>query len=210
MALVANALTTLAEAQAEVSGLSGAGTSVGERLIAVASDAIEAYCGRKFGRASRVERYAPPRGEELTLDVRPLDETVTPVILLDGTAVTGFVVDDPETATLHLDGGWGGESFERMYPGSVSGHRIPGSARRVLKVTYTAGWVLPKDATVDLVRTLPRPLEQACLDTVASLFRRRGVDRSAAAFDEAGALEAGGGIIPGPVRGYLAPYRRAI
>jgi hypothetical protein len=215
MALAANALTTLATAQGEVSGLSTAGTAVGERLIAVASDAIEHYCARKFAKLSRTERYRPPRGTLLVVNVRPVDSSVDVTATLDGVALGDIVVDDPDAGVLYLAGGWGGASYELAYPGSVSGHPIPGSARRVLAVTYTAGFVLPKDESAGppaVVRTLPQDIEQACIDTVASLFRRRGIDQAAAAFDTGNELigRGVGGVLPGPVRAMLAPFRSRV
>ena len=209
MALPANALTTVATAQGEISGLTAAGSTVAERLIMVATDAIERYCGRSFHLLSRVERYAPPRGERLVLNQTPVAASPAPTATLDGAAIT-VELEDSALGFLRCIGGFSGATYEESY--GVSQASLPGSAERVLLVTYTAGWVTPTQngtGNPALVRDLPYDLEQACLDTVASLFRRRGVDAAAAAYVGQEGPRGWGGIIPGPTLPTLNRYRRS-
>jgi hypothetical protein len=211
MAVAANALTTSATAIAEISGSSGS-TSTIERLINVASEAIATYCGREFQLKSRAEYHVPPHGERLLLKNFPV-VTSSPgaaiTVSLDGTSITDFTLEDADTGILRLVGGWGGTSYDLAVDGSVAGAYQYGSGRRVLLVTYYGGYVLPNDTGT---RTLPYELEQACIDTVASLWRRRGVDLSGGSFDGSNdAIGRGlGGIIPGPLLPTLNRYMRRL
>ena len=148
-----------------------------------------------------MERYAPPRGERLVLDVAPIKSATTPTVTVDGTATTAFEVEDRQLGFLRLAGGWGGESYERAVDGSVSLATVPGTARRVVEVTYTAGY-----------SPVPPDLEQACIETVVSLWRRRGVDARSSTYDQANEAIGRGiyGIIPSSVLPLVNSYRRVI
>lgn len=207
MALPANALTTVAAIQAAATNANGAGnTAAIERLIAVASDAIERYCGRSFGKSQRTEIHAPPLGERLIVEATPIDAQAAITATLAGSALSGIEVEDARLGFLFLRGGWGGAAYERAVPGSCVGACVAGSARRVLAVTYTGGYALPSAQTP----TLPADIEQACVDTVISLWRKRGADLSAPIFDGANEAigRAMGGLIPGPVLPTLKRFMR--
>jgi hypothetical protein len=205
-----NALTTVATAADAISGANATTHQTKlERMINVASDAIEGYCGRLFGRnTGYVETLAPPGGECLILALTPLVSITSAV--LDGTALSGHAIEDAAKGFVHLDGGWGGEDYEDEAEGSVTLATIPGTARRVLVVTYSGGYVLPKDATAGppaVVRTLPYELEHACVQVVAALWRNEG---GIPPSEVNAAIGRGfGGIIPDAVIPILAGYRRA-
>ena len=93
---------------------------------------------------TRTELHAPPRGCRLILGA-PVIASVS-AVTLDGQAVTDYVVEDAAQGWLWRDGGWGGETYELPAYGSVSGANIPGTAQRVLSVTYLAGYVTPSQA----------------------------------------------------------------
>lgn len=198
--LATGALTTYAAARAELSVIGAAivddtHQNLVERIINAITDAVTAECGRSLHYASRVETYAPPRGERLILRATPVAATPAPTATLDGTAVAP-TVEDAELGFLELDGGWCGESYERQAPGSVTLATLPGSAERVVTVTYSAGYVtqVQADASVAahavwallsaeakalttepevLTRSLPWDIEQVVLQAVAMQWRLR-------------------------------------
>lgn len=115
-----------------------------EALVNAVSDAAANYCGSGLAKLTRTEVYAPPRGRRLILGA-PIIASVS-AVTLDGQAVTDYVVEDAAQGWLWRDGGWRGETFELAAYGSVSGATIPGTAQRVLSVTYLAGYVTPSQA----------------------------------------------------------------
>jgi hypothetical protein len=203
--LAANALTTLATMQAELRTTAVADENPIERLINVASDAIEKYCGRGFYKLETTERVFCNGDRRVILQRTPITSTAAEMVVTnDGSAITSHEVEDATLGFLWLDSGWPAAD---LVAEGVSCEPIPGSAQRVLTVKYTGGYVTPSGTGT---RNLPYDLEQACIDTVASLWRRRGVDRAAPTFDAQNDAigRASGGIIPGAVLPTLNRYRR--
>lgn len=200
MALNANALTTVANVKAEISNLTD--TTVAENLINQASKLIEQYCRRPLVAQDIKERLRPPPGPRLVLKGTPLTEQLGGgydiTITQDGTAITDFTVEDPEAGIIYREGGWG--CNELAVVSSLACDTIPGTSKTSLVVEYNGGVVIADAAD----------LEGACVATVASLFRKRGVDLSAAYFDGANEAigRALGGLIPGPCLPILRTYKR--
>jgi len=200
MALPANALTTVETVAAEVSGISKDDTAAVERLLGVASDAIERFCNRSFCHAVVTdERYKATDTHRLVLRRRPVLSIES--ITVDGSVIdsAGYYIESAEAGIIWLD-----SSLVRYeYPprGSMSQDGVPGSDEANVLVSYTGGYVTSAQETAGLPRTIPYELEQAAIDTFASLWRRRGVDLRSGAFDgENTAIGRGiGGVIPGPV-----------
>ena len=208
MALAANALTVFATVQAECKLAAGDQTAC-ERLINVASDAIEKYCGRKLYRHSAAERLAPSGRNRLVLNRRPLVSVES--VAIDGDAFTDYEIEDYALAYLWRDGKW---QTDAPSADGLSYDEEGGGSQRTIVVTYTAGYVTPQqddpDATPDpVVRDLPYDLEQAAIETVASMWRRRGVDRQSLAFAESNRFLGRnvGGVIPDSVLPMLEKYR---
>lgn len=215
MALTAQSLTTLAVLKAEV-GI-GTGTTTHdsrlERLIEVASEAIAVYVGRPLHySASYAERLEIPDGTKLLLSRTPLAAS-SPItsIVVDGVTVTSttYEVEDYDLGIVNCDAGWTPQNMTAVH--TLSGV-VPGTSPRLLVATYKGGWVTLGQVTAGppaLVRDLPWEIEQAAIDTAASLWRRAGVDRASAAYQEQG-QQYGGGVIPGSVLPSLNRYRRLV
>jgi hypothetical protein len=188
MALPENALTTVAAVCAELSlpapTTGSADEADLEGRIAAASDAIEGYCGREFGKVvDFVESVAGHGTDVLMLSRLPLLSVSS--VSLDGEAVP---VADYEPSPSPADGRIGALRRSpiaeelwcwtaRLRPGP-SYDKQAGTERRAYTVTYTAGYVLPKDATADSPRTLPYDVERACILTVVAGAASKGRDTS--------------------------------
>jgi hypothetical protein len=177
MTLEPNALTTFQTVQDEL-GLTDSDFYRAARLIGVASAAIESYCQRSFRRAETSERYEPSGANRLQLRRTPIVAVAS--IAIDGVATTEWEIEDSALGWLWRESRW--KTADAIISGSAASDEMPGSSKRAIVVTYTAGFVLPKDASAESPRDLPLDLEQACIETVASLWRQRGVDRNSAQF----------------------------
>ena len=154
--LAANAMTTR-EATMERLGIPLEAADVAAknnliRLINSASAWVETTTGRKFGKATYLHRYVAPGYQELVLDQYPIraveyvKDTVNNIIIDPGSydfTMTGDV------GVLYRDAGW----LFRGYVGGLANDYV--SPRRYLEVKFTAGYVLPKDATKDEPADLP-------------------------------------------------------
>lgn len=165
-------------------GLLGAETWGDEMLtlqIASASAAIENYCRRSFKKQSYTERvngYATSR--YINLRNYPIHRVTQIAIKSE--------YDIFDDGRLYCAAGW------------------PAGERNI-EVSYIGGYVLPGDATADEPRTLPEPLELACLLLIQMMLRDPAVrservgniNVTYADFDADGRL-------PGPVAALVAPY----
>jgi hypothetical protein len=253
VALAANALTTAATVAGELGlTLDSGKQSAMERLIGVASSAIENYCRRQFGNAVLVGEGYVPRADSPRLVLKR-----TPVLSLQRIQIVpplstatllvqgiDYILEDAAAGFVRSEMGW--RAADYVPAGSCSQDGIPNTSPFSVFVDYTAGYVLPKDAmsaaaawivdhdylqgatvanggnwyscktgghsalsggptgtgaditdgtahwtyqgagTGAVDQTLPPDLEQAAIDTVASLWRRRGVDERASGFDASG------------------------
>lgn len=174
MALSANALTTWATLKDALSLSDDSQQSRGERLIAVSSDLIESYCGRAFAYSDTAsERLVPSGTNRLVLTRLPVISVES--VEWDGSAVDDYELEDSALGFVWRDGGW--PTNDRV-PAGVALEPRPGTSQRTIVVSFAGGYVTPAQATAELPRTLPFDLEQACLDTACSLWRRVGSDVS--------------------------------
>ena len=160
--LASNAMSTLEDTMERLGIPSDAADTTVKnniiRLITSASAWIETTTGRRFGKQTYTHRYAAPGQQELVLRQFP----IRAVEYVKNT-ITGDVVN-PESydflmtgdvGVLYRDEGW---PF-RGYVSGLAGDYI--APQRYLEVKYTAGYVLPKDATVEepTGATTPSPLD---------------------------------------------------
>jgi len=128
-----------------------------------------------------------------------------------------YEIEDADAGILQRDSGWNARN--RDVPGAAGGDIVPRTDKRRITVVYVGGYVLPNDSTG--TRNLPYDIEQACILTVTSLFRRRGSDRlvsseslgdySVSYRNPNSAIGLGaGGIIPDEAMPLLEPYRRTV
>ena len=145
-------------------------------LINYASAWIERMTGRKLGRQQYTQRYVASGTQELVLLQWPIinveyvkdttDGSIIPPEEYDYTVAVSYThltlptnreeydyTVDGEIGVLYKDNGW---TF-RGYVGGLSYDFL--LAARYLEVKYTAGYVLPKDATEDDPCTLPADLQ---------------------------------------------------
>lgn len=161
MELSANALTTL-ESLKTAAGIAPEDErqdALYTLLINAASDWVERMTGRKLGLQSYVSKYTPTGFQELYTDQYPIVDIEA--IFFDGERIDPSAYDYHETGEIGVvwkDDGWpwtgyrGGLSYDvRMIS-------------RSLTVKYTAGYVLPKDATDENPRTLPYDIEMLVME----------------------------------------------
>lgn len=123
------------------------------RLINAASSYIEAVTGRKFRKQKYVEKHFASGYQELCLNQYPIIQ-IESVIGDDGNQITDFDHSGcGEYGVLFRDQGWAIKGYRQ---GLADDIRL---GSRYLTVIYTAGYVLPKDATEDEPETLPYDLQ---------------------------------------------------
>lgn len=157
--LASNAMTTLEDTMERL-GIppEAADTAVKNNIIQLINSAsawIETITGRKFGKATYTHRYVAPGAQELVLTQYPIRaveyvrDTENGVDIAPGSydfTMTGDV------GVLYRDEGW----VFRGYVGGLANDYI--APRRYLEVKFTAGYVLPKDATEDEPSDLPEDI----------------------------------------------------
>lgn len=136
------------------------------RLINAASAWAETVTGRRFGLARYVQRCYGTDSQRLVLKEYPI-LSVESVRDLDGSGEFPKDYDFGETGqtgVLYREAGWAAKG----YPGGLAGDSR--ALKRYLEVAYTAGYVLPKDATEERPATLPADLEQVVWGIVEQEF----------------------------------------
>lgn len=157
--LASNAMSTL-EATMERLGIpeDAADTAVKNniiRLINSASAWVESVTGRKFGKNTYTQKYAAPGRQELLLSQFPIRSVEYVKDTYNGTIVDPASYDftmEGDVGVLYRDEGW----VFRGYIGGLANDYV--TARRYLEVKFTAGYVLPKDATEDEPADLPEDI----------------------------------------------------
>lgn len=152
-----NALTTL-EDMAEFMGmdlesLPEATKNNIIRLINAASSYIETVTGRKFRKQEYTEKHFASGYQELCLNQYPI-LAVESVMDDEGRTLSGYSFEDTgEYGVLFRDEGWAVKGYRQGLSDDI---RL---SSRYLMVKYTAGYVLPKDATEEDPETLPYDLQ---------------------------------------------------
>lgn len=153
-------------------------------LLAVASAAIEEKCRRKFKLQEYTGRVNGMRGQYLYLPNYPVHSI--------------SVYESPERPYEDVETLDNGVFFRRYgWPGGERG----------LSVIYTAGYVLPMDATDDNPSTLPETLEYACVLMAKHLQREHGVT-SERVGDISVTYAANEADMPMAVKSLIAPHVR--
>lgn len=166
MILRANALTTLDRLKSflcipadEEDPERGAALT---QLINAASAWLETKLGRKLGRQTYDEPHFGTGTQRLVLNQYPIISIRHIRDNRTGAEITGYdFVEEGEIGVVYREDGWtyyghiGGLSYDYVAP------------RRYLTVNYTAGYVLPKDATEDDPCTLPADLEALIWNMIA-------------------------------------------
>lgn len=132
------------------------------QLINAASAWLETKLGRKLGRQTYDERHVGTGTQRLVLEQYPIISIQYIRDIRTGEDITGYdFIEEGEIGVVYREDGWtyyghiGGLSYDYVAP------------RRYLVVNYTAGYVLPKDATEDTPCTLPADLEALIENMIA-------------------------------------------
>ena len=136
-----------------------------ELLINKASSMIERFTGRHLGRQSYRQWYDADGTQELVLLEYPIISIES--IKEDGRLVSPSQYDFGQTGhigVVYRDNGWMKAGWRRGLAYDIV------APKRVIEVCYTAGYVLPKDATEDDPQTLPADLEGLVWDMVAQAY----------------------------------------
>lgn len=160
--LAENALTTLDDAM-EFMGMDPEDESIPkmvknnlERLINGASSYIESMTGRKFRRQDYQENHYGSGSQELCLNQYPIvkvDRITDMENAMEIAPASYSLLEYGHIGVVYRDAGWTYEG----YIGGLANDKVAG--RRYLKVQYTAGYILPKDATEEEPSDLPYDLQ---------------------------------------------------
>lgn len=144
-----------------------------EHQINAVSDYIEKYCNRKFGLQTYTdEPYTGCGRQIMQLNQWPVTELTS--VKMSGTLLNvpeyTMSVEDAKKGWIFAPNGW-------SYDGALVGYvGEPLAPYRSYLITYTAGYVLPKDATTEAPRTLPYDLEGACKELISAKLAARGIE----------------------------------
>jgi hypothetical protein len=166
--LADNALTTL-ERMKLMLGLSDISDERVDEIVTLlinrASSWIERQTGRHLGKNTYLQRYDADGQQELVTIEYPIVDVA--FIKEEGKVVDATLYDFGQTGgvgVIYRDDGW-------LHAGYRSGLAYDITAiKRVIEVSYTAGYVLPKDATEDDPQTLPADLEGLVWDVVSQAY----------------------------------------
>lgn len=173
-----------------------------DALIPLVCDAIEAWCGRKFSRATETERHAGG-GSTIALSRYPVASVTSVTYLPSSTALTAsdYSIEADTGLLRRLPWGAVWEGFGTMRPRAYGDPWGAENAARqpVWQVVYVGG---PEDA--------PMAAKLAAIDTVAALIKAgMGGFTSEKDGDYAYSRAAVASAIPASAKGLLAPWRAA-
>lgn len=166
--LAENALTTLDRMKLML-GLSDIADERTDEIITLlinrASSWIERQIGRHLGKRSYHQFYDADGQQELVTLEYPIISVE--YVKEDGREVDPKCYDYSQTAeigVIYRDEGWLKAGYRRGLAYDIV------APKRVIEVSYTAGYVLPKDATEDDPQTLPADLEGLLWDVGSQAY----------------------------------------
>jgi hypothetical protein len=139
------------------------------RMVKQASDAIASYCDRVFLKQEYRETLPGYGGPTLVLAVWPVVSVSQ--VLADGTAVTDYTLQDPESGLLYRETGWGWSALQQ---GRLAPKPVPYSEEFIYQVDYIAGY----DGPDELLPNLPGDVERAAIETAKNWFQNRARNKS--------------------------------
>lgn len=153
-------------------------------LAAVASTMIEEACRRQFKLQTHRIKVTGLPGKYIRLPNYPIQSITS----ISGAGATLSGVEILDFGILFRECGWP-------------------CGDRVISVTYSAGYVLPDEATEQSPRTLPETLEFACIMLMKHLQREPGVQTERLG-DASVTYAAGESDMPGAVKALIGPHIR--
>lgn len=168
MPLAANALTTLQRMKLML-GLSDVADERIDEIITLlinkASAWVERQTGRHLGKQSYRQWYQADGQQELVTEEYPIISVE--YIKEAGALVDPSLYDFGQTGNvgvIYRDDGW----LRASYRAGLAFDSV--ATKRNIEVSYTAGYVLPKDATEDDPQTLPADLEGLIWEIVGQAY----------------------------------------
>lgn len=137
-------------------------------MINSASAWFESQTGRKFKRATYREKYQGTSSQELCLRQYPIVEIEEIADTTDNAPIDVSQYSTEDTGHIGVvwkDDGWA----MRAVPYGLAND--PLYSRRYIEVKYTAGYVLPKDATEDNPATLPSDIESVIWEMAQQQYK---------------------------------------
>ena len=134
-------------------------------LINKASSWVENLTGRHLGLNSYVQKYDADGQQELVTIEYPIVNVE--YIKEDGNIVNPSLYDYAQTGNIgviYRDDGWLRAGYRRGLAYDIV------ASKRAIEVSYTAGYVLPKDATPENPQTLPAELEGLVWEIVSQAY----------------------------------------
>lgn len=166
--LANNALTTLTRMKLML-GLSDIADERVDEIISLlinkASAWIERQIGRHLGKRTYVQRYDADGQQELVTIEYPIISIAS--IKEEGQLVDPQLYDIGQSGhigVIYRDDGWLKTGYRRGLAYDIV------APKRVIEVNYTAGYVLPKDATENEPQTLPADLEGLIWEIVSQAY----------------------------------------
>lgn len=166
--LADNAMTTLERAKMML-GLTDDEDEKTDEMVALlinrASSFIERQAGRHFGKRQYHQWYNADGQQELVTEEYPIVNVE--FVKEDGRLVDPSRYDYGQTGkygVIYRDDGWLKAGYRRGLAYDIV------APARIIEVSYTAGYVLPKDATKKNPQTLPADLEGLVWDMVSQMF----------------------------------------
>ena len=136
-----------------------------ELLINKASSWIERQLDRHLGKHAYLHRYCADGQQELVTDEYPIISVE--YVKEEGKLVAPNLYDYSQTGNIgviYRDSGW----LKAGYRRGLAYDTV--AIKKAIEVSYTAGYVLPKDATEDDPQTLPADLEGLVWDIVSQAY----------------------------------------
>lgn len=134
-------------------------------LINRASSWVESQTGRHLGKKAYRQWYDADGQQELVTDEYPI--VSVEYVKEQGKEVDPSRYDYSQTGNvgvIYRDEGWLKAGYRRGLAYDIV------APKRVIEVSYTAGYVLPKDATEENPQTLPADLEGLLWDMVSQIY----------------------------------------
>lgn len=127
-------------------------------MINAASSYIETQTGRKFQKKERTERYTGNGSQKLVLNHYPI-KSIGIIRDISSGEIIGenayCLENEGESGILHKDDGWPGRGYASGLANDIN------VLKKSIEITYTAGYVLPKDGTRNEPSDLPSDIQYA-------------------------------------------------
>lgn len=206
-------LTTPANAAADLGA--SAGDAALQRAITAASRVVSNYLGAPLHRRTvAAESVASSGGRYLFLPAVNLVSISS--VALGGTALaaTEYAIDSAKFARVRRVGAlW---PFTGIQSGGVVSEPVRSQDTGDVVVGYVAGWITPGQFSINPVSPgavdLPEDIQQAALEVVTAIWRRRGFDQGVASRSLGGGSVSfrseSVGVLSAATKSLLRPYRR--